>query len=118
MVCQSGFYVFFSLFKSSLSLHIPLDYFHNCTFTTLLHTVTNQLLPATTNLLTLHILLSAHLQALKEQDQYNKEKYRLSTLSQELDIQKSDQAILQSKEMELVVRQESLLARVSISVCV
>lgn len=50
---------------------------------------------------------------MKEQDQYNKENYRLATLSQELDGQKSDQAILQSKEMELVVRKEMLLARVS-----
>ncbi|XP_067946800.1 centrosome-associated protein CEP250-like [Watersipora subatra] len=49
----------------------------------------------------------------RKQDEYNKQHYRLTTLGTELDNQKSEQAVLQSKEMELIVRQESLLARVA-----
>ena len=51
-------------------------------------------------------------QALKQQDQYNKENYRLTTLRNELDIRKREQAGLQSKEMELLVREELLMAKV------
>jgi len=51
-------------------------------------------------------------QVLKKQDQYNKDNYRLTTLHQELDIQQRQQASLQSKEMELVVRDEALAAQV------
>lgn len=50
---------------------------------------------------------------MKQQDQYNKENYRLVTLGQELDAQKSDQAVLQKKEVELDVRKETLMKRVS-----
>lgn len=50
---------------------------------------------------------------LKKQDQYNKDNYRLTTLHQELDIQQRQQASLQSKEMELVVRDEALAAQVA-----
>lgn len=49
---------------------------------------------------------------MKEQNRYNKGNYRLETLGQQLDNQKKNQAVLQSKEMELLVREESLKAKV------
>lgn len=49
---------------------------------------------------------------MKQQDRYNKDNYRLATMSNELDCHKSEQVVLQSKEMGLIVREESLLARV------
>lgn len=50
---------------------------------------------------------------MKQQDKYNKENYRLQTLAQEIDTQTPEQAVLQSKEMGLLVREEVLLGRVS-----
>jgi len=52
------------------------------------------------------------LQMLGQQDKYNKEHYRLTTLQQELDGHLAEQAALQSKEMELLVREEMLMSRV------
>lgn len=49
---------------------------------------------------------------LGQQDKYNKEHYRLTTLQQELDGHLAEQAALQSKEMELLVREEMLMSRV------
>ena len=51
------------------------------------------------------------LKAMKQQDSYNKANYRLQTLNHEIDTQRHDQSTLQSKEMELLVREELLLGK-------
>ena len=50
---------------------------------------------------------------MKQQDRYNKANYRLQTLNHEINTQRHDQSTLQSKEMELLVREELLLGKVS-----
>lgn len=52
---------------------------------------------------------------MRQQDKYNKENYRLLTLKHELDVQREEQPALQSKEMELLVREELLQAKVSLN---